>query len=167
MDIILKRRSIRKYQNKKITKTDIEEILKAAMYAPSAGNEQPWEFIVIDDRAILDIIPTVHPYAQMLKEAPLAILVCFDLNKDHYYGYYLQQDCAAATQNLLLAATVKGIGSVWLGVYPDEKRVEDIRKLFNLPENIKPFSLISLGFPNETKTMPERFDINKIHYNNW
>ena len=116
---ILQRRSIRKYIDKPVPKEYVDELLKAAMYAPSARNSRPWAFIISDERPILDGLSELHPYAKMLKEATLAILVCGDLSIDKEIGY-LAVNCAAATQNILLSACANGLGSVWLGVYPRE-----------------------------------------------
>jgi len=127
LEAIKTRRSIRKFTDKKVSKEDINTLkvskedintlLEAAMQAPSAGNQQPWEFIVIDDRKILDVIPDFHPYSKMLKESPIAILVCGKIDATKYCGYWVQ-DCSAATQNILLAAHGVGLGAVWLGIYP-------------------------------------------------
>ncbi len=163
---LLTRRSIRKYEGWKIPKELVNEILKAAMYAPSAKNQQPWCFLAVDERKILDRIPAFHPYANMLKQASLALLVCCDKNLIKSEGYWIQ-DCSAATENILIASHDQGIGSVWLGVYPREDRVKGMRNLFKLPENIIPFSLISLGYPDEIKQQPERFDEKRIHWNKW
>lgn len=165
-DIILTRRSIRHFTDQKISEKQIETILKAAMYAPSARNEQPWHFIVVEQKDTLAKIAIVHPYAKMLNEAALAILVCADEKLEKSAGYW-STDCAAATQNILLSAHALGLGSVWLGVYPREERMNDIRKLFALPQNIHPFSLVALGYPNETKEYPQRFNTDRIHFNKW
>ena len=165
MEIILTRRSIRKYTEQPVSDEVLKELLEAAMCAPSAGNRQPWCFVVINDRKILDDIPNYHPYAQMLKEAPAAILVCCD--SDLQMGDYGVQDCSAATQNILLAAHAKGLGAVWLGVYPTEARVTDIKRLLNLPENIIPISLISVGYPAEQKSPPDHYRADRVHYNHW
>ncbi|MCK4345172.1 MAG: nitroreductase family protein [Bacteroidales bacterium] len=166
IEAILTRRSIRKYSWEKITDNQIEIILKAAMYAPSAMNQQPWHFIVIDDREKLNLIMEVHPYSKMLKEAGLAILVCGDERLQLSKGYWVV-DCGAATQNLLLAAHGIGLGAVWLGVHPREERKSGIRKIFHLPDHIQPFSLISIGYPAEEKPVPERFKPERIHKNTW
>ncbi|GAI33467.1 unnamed protein product, partial [marine sediment metagenome] len=121
MEAILARRSIRKYTKQPVSDEVLKELLEAAMCAPSAGNRQPRCFVVINGRKILDEIPKYHPYAEMLKEAPMAILVCCD--RDLQMGDYGVQDCSAATQNILLAAHAKGLGAVWLGTYPEEQRV--------------------------------------------
>ncbi|MDA3954963.1 MAG: nitroreductase family protein [Bacteroidales bacterium] len=163
---ILTRRSIRKYTDKQISEEQIETLLKAGMYAPSASNQQPWHFIVIKDREILNKIAEVHPYAKMLTQAPLAILVCGDQNLELSKDYWVV-DCSAATQNILLAAHDLGLGAVWLGVHPRIERKADIRKIFELPNHIQPMSLISIGYPDEEKEMPERFKPERIHYNEW
>jgi len=166
MKSILTRRSIRKYTDQPVSDDLIKQILEAAMAAPSAGNEQPWQFIVINDRKILDEIPAIHPYAAMIKEAPMAILVCGDLSKEKYPGYW-PVDCAAATENLLIAVNALGLGAVWCGVYPREERMAGMKKLFAIPDGIMPFALIPLGHPAEQKPPADRFDPSRIHHNNW
>lgn len=166
MSAVFERRSIRKYTDQNITKEQVEQLLKAAFAAPSAGNRQSWQFIIVDDKDILDSITKVHPHSQMLKEAALAILVCGDTSVELYPGYFAQ-DCSAATENILIAATDMGLGSVWLGVYPRTDRVQDITEIFKLPEGIVPFSIISLGYPAEKKEPSNRYDENKIHFNKW
>lgn len=169
MDIIegiFSRRSIRKYTDKEITDAQVEMIIKTGMYAPSASNQQPWHFIVIKDRKILNKIAEVHPYAKMLTQAQLAISVCGDENLELSKGYWVV-DCSAATQNMLLAVHDLGLGAVWLGIHPREERKNEIRKIFSLPDNIQPLSLISIGYPAEEKDIPERFKPERIHYNAW
>ena len=166
INAILKRRSIRRYSGKPVNKSDVELLLKAGMYAPSARNEQPWHFIIIDDRSLLIRIREIHPYAGMLADAELAILVCGDEDLELSKGYW-SVDCAAATQNILLAAHSVGLGAVWLGVYPRSERQKDIRELFDLPGHVHPFSLISIGYPGEEKPIPERFKEERIHRNQW
>ncbi len=166
MEAILSRRSIRRYTKEDVSDEILKELLEAAMSAPSAGNEQPWHFVVIRDRKILNEIPNIHPYSGMLREAPLAILICGDESLQKYKGYWVQ-DCSAATENLLIAINAKGLGGVWLGVYPVEDRVTGIRKLLNMPDNIIPFSLISIGYPAEQKPPANRYDSSRIHYDRW
>ena len=161
---ILSRRSIRKFTDVRVSDKDIEDILKAAMAAPSAGNSQCWEFFVINKREILDEIPKIHPYAQMTLEAPVAILVCADITREKYKGRWML-DCSAASQNILLAAHTKGLGAVWVGIYPEEIRMNGMIELLNLPDNIKPVSLIPIGYPAEAKSPSNRFDKSKIHFN--
>ncbi len=165
MEAIFTRRSIRKYTKQPVSDEVLKELLEAGMYAPSASNRQPWCFVVINDRKIMNEVPKYHPYAQMLKEAPVAILVCCD--SDLQLGECGVQDCSAATQNILLAAHAKGLGAVWLGVYPAEPLVMATKKLLNLPEHIIPVSLISIGYPAEQKPQPYRYRADKVHYNQW
>ena len=166
MEAILSRRSIRRYEENKIPEELIQKMLEAAMSAPSASNEQPWHFIIIDDRRIIDEIPGYHPYAAMLREASLVIAVCGDLVLQKHEGYWVQ-DCSAATQNILLAAHALGLGAVWLGVHPREERVESTRKLLSLPENVLPLCLIAVGYPAEQKPPSNRYDASRLHRNGW
>jgi len=163
---ILTRRSIRKYRDKEITKEQIHELVKAGMYAPSARNQQPWHFVIIDERELLNKISDIHPYAKMLREAKWAIIVCGDEQLELSKGYWVV-DCSAATQNILLAAHGSGLGAVWLGLHPREERKNGIKDLLQLPGNIQPLSLISIGYPNEEKKQPERFKMERIHHNQW
>lgn len=163
-DVIFKRRSIRKYTQEPVSPEDIEYILRAAMAAPSARNLQPWHFIVIEDRELLNKIPDIQPYTKMLYEAPLAIVVCGDKKVSENYWV---QDCSAATQNILLAATSRGLGSVWCGIYPRETRYQALMELLDLPEHIIPLNVIAIGHPAEEKPPANRYDKSKVHYNKW
>jgi len=166
MNAIFTRRSIRKYENKAVPEDMIEQILRAGMAAPSAGNEQPWHFIVIDNRDILIEITKFHPYSQMLKEASHAIVVCADTSLLKFEGYWVQ-DCSAAMQNMLMMAQDMGLGAVWLGIYPQEERVKALKELLSLPEHVIPFSIMSLGYPAEKKEPQDRFNPARIHKNKW
>lgn len=166
MDAIFHRRSIRKFKDKKISKDIIEEILKAAMYAPSAMNQQAWQFIIIDDTKLLLEIPNIHPYADMCKTAAAAILVCADTSKEKAKDMWVM-DCSAAIQNLMLAAFDKGIGSVWVGVYFRKDHVDAFTKFLKLPKHIIPISLIPIGYPDEDVKKVERFKNDRIHYNSF
>ena len=141
-------------------------LLEAAMYAPSAYNEQPWHFIVIDDHKILEKISWFHQWIAMAKEAPLGILVCCDLKKDLAGGFWAQ-DCAAATQNILLAAHDAGFWSVWTGVYPQKEIMDQFISLFDLPEHIIPFSFVPIWYPADAGKAGNRFKQDKIHINQW
>ncbi len=165
-DGLITRRSIRSFKPDPIEREQVEELVRAGMYAPSAVNCQPWHFIVIDERQLMDQVMEIHPYAGMLREAQYAVMVCGDEKLEHAPGYWVV-DCGAATQNILLAAHSKGIGAVWLGLHPREERKQGMSKLFGLPGHIKPFAMIALGYPNEEKPVPERFKRERIHYNRW
>lgn len=168
MKAILERRSIRKYTDEPVSDDDLSNLLKAAMAAPSAGNQQSWEFVVIRDRDILNTAVGIHPSGgyKMLGHAPLAIVVCGNPDKELYEGYWVQ-DCAAATENILIAAQSLGLGAVWLGVYPREDRVAKLKKLLGLPDRIIPLSIVSVGHPAEKKGPSNRFDEGNIHLDKW
>jgi nitroreductase len=166
LDFIMDRRSIRRFTDQKIEDQLITALLKAAMYAPSAVNRQPWHFVVIDRREVMERIMKVHPYASMLRTASHAVVVCGDEKLQHDDGYWVV-DCGAATQNLLLAAYSLGLGSCWVGLHPRERRKASISQLLELPGHVQPFALVALGYPMEHKTRPERFHPDKVKYNRW
>lgn len=163
LEAIMSRRSIRRYTGQPVPEALIQQLLAAAMAAPSSSNRQPWHFVVITDRQLLDAIPGFHPYAAMLPEAQAAILTCGDTERSSVWTI----DCSAATENLLLAAHALGLGAVWLGIYPNADRVQGIRALVELPETIMPLSLVALGYPAEHKPPAERYDPARVHYNHW
>ncbi len=168
MKAILARRSIRKYLDKQIPRESIELILEAGMAAPSAGNGQPWQFLVINDKKLLKRISEIQGHSQMLNEASHAIIVCGDMNRKNKFVEDLWiQDCSAATENMLIMVQDLGLGAVWLGTYPMEEVVNGMKDLFNLPEHIIPFSIVSLGYPAEEKAASNRFDEARIHWNQW
>lgn len=166
MNAILDRKSIRKYTSQKVSDEIVEDLLRAAMQAPSAGNEQPWEFIVLRDKEIMKKITEIHPYSKMLLDADVAIVVCGDERKEVFKGYWVQ-DCSAATENILIEAQSKGLGAVWLGVYPIEDRVNQMKDILNLPESVNPLSIIPIGYPDEQREAVSRFDQARIHHNRW
>ena len=166
LEAILSRRSIRRYTDQKISDELIKKMLQAAMSAPSAHNYQPWHFILIDDRKLLDQVPQFHPYAKMLKQAPLAIAVCGDLTLEKNIDYIIE-DCSAASQNILLAAHALGLGAVWLGIHPRKERVDGLKKLLKTEEHILPVSLISIGYPAEQKSAEDRYNPDKVCLNVW
>ncbi len=166
LEAILSRRSIRKYTSEQVTDQEIDIILQAAMAAPSSGNARPWHFIVIRKHETLEEIARCHPYAGMLPQAQAAILVCADEKLENHPGRW-PQDCAAATENILLAAHGQGIGAVWIGLHPEIERIPVIKKLFALPSTVHPLSLVALGRPNEKKLPPHRFKPERIHKEHW
>jgi len=166
LETIFNRRSIRHYTPEKIEPGTIDTVIRAGMYAPSAVNKQPWHFIVLHKRETLEKIMDFHPYATMLKQASTAILVCWDITLQHDEGYG-PIDCAAATENMLLAACSMGLGAVWVGIYPRQPRMDAMHDLFNLPDHIRAFSLLSLGYPAENKAIPQRYNPERIHHEQW
>ena len=166
LEAIYTRRSVRSYTNKPISENDIHDLLRAGMHAPSARNEQPWHFIVIDDAEKLHAIPEFHPHAKMLLDAPVAILVCSDRKLETKRASWLQ-DCSAATENILLAAHAKGLGGVWIGIFPDSERVSGIKDLMSLPDDVRPVALIALGHPEVFPEPVDRYNPERIHRNQW
>jgi nitroreductase len=166
LEAILSRRSVRRYTSEPVSDDSIKELLRAAMSAPSAGNEQPWHFVTIRDKKTMREIQKFHPFARMLDEAPVAILVCGDRNCEKYKGFWVQ-DCSAATENILIAAQSIGLGAVWLGLYPIDERVEGMRRLLGIPENVTPLSLVAIGHPAEKRPPSNRYDESRVHRERW
>jgi nitroreductase len=165
-DPILTRRSIRSYTGEPVSAADLEALLRAAMAAPSAGNQQPWHFVVVRDKAAMTEITTVHPYARMLPDADLAIVVCGDTRLEKWPDFW-DQDCAAATENVLIEAERLGLGSVWLGVHPLQERIDGVRRILGLPVEVVPFAIVPLGHPAQRKEPADRFDPARIHEERW
>lgn len=160
------RRSIRQFLPTKVEREKIEELLRLAMCAPSAGNQQPWHFIVVDDEKIKNEIADMHPYAKMLFDAPACIIVLGDTSLEKYKGYWVQ-DCSAAIMNIITAAPALNLQTVWCGIYPTEERVKDFKDYFNLPNNIIPLGLVVLGYSPQTGFYVDRFKPERIHYNSF
>lgn len=165
-DVISTRRSVRSYAKQDVSEAMIDKIIRAAMMAPSAGNQQPWHFIVIRDREKMEQVPKFHPYASMLKNAPVAIVVCGDPNHKKWPDFW-PQDCSAALQNMLLAARDLGLGTVWAGVYPLQDRMEGLRKLFGIPADIYPFAIVPVGWPDTEIKAMDRYNGSLIHSEVW
>ncbi|MCL2127252.1 MAG: nitroreductase family protein [Treponema sp.] len=158
------RRSVRKFDpGTPVTKEQLGRLLEAAMLAPSACNSRPWEFIAVTKREILDEIARIHPYAKMCKTAAAAIIVVAVPQTGRPSDYF-PQDCAAATQNILLEAVSMGLGTCWCGVYPKEERVADIAALFGIREPKIPFNVIAIGAPAETPDRKGFFDEARVTY---
>jgi nitroreductase len=166
LQALLTRRSVRHFTSEPVTEDQIEVLLKAAMHAPSACNQQPWHFIVITSREQLNAIAALHPYAKMLTQAPLAVIVCGDLTLETCAGNWVI-DCSAAMENLLLAAHDQGLGGVWVGIHPVEKRVKEISALLGLPSFAVPLCLAAVGHAAEPLPTADRFRPERIHRNRW
>lgn len=167
LDNIATRTSIRDYEARPVEKEKIEKMLRAAMAAPTAMNKQPWHFVVVDQRNVLDALAGANPYAKMLKKAPLAIVVCSNTDKMIEGGGrdFWIQDASAATENLLLAAHAMGLGAVWTGAYPSEERCISISKVLSLPDNLIPLNMIVVGYPAEQPQPKQKFKEENISYN--
>lgn len=167
LDNIATRTSIRDYEARPVEKEKIEKMLRAAMAAPTAMNKQPWHFVVVDQRNVLDALAGANPYAKMLKKAPLAIVVCGNTDKMIEGGGrdFWIQDASAATENLLLAAHAMGLGAVWTGAYPSEERCISISKVLSLSDNLIPLNMIVVGYPAEQPQPKQKFKEENILYN--
>ena len=169
LETIFNRTSIRSYSDQKVEKDQIMTLLKAGMSAPSAVNKQPWEFIVIDDKDLMGKIGDEFKNAGMVKKASCAIIVCGDLKLalEGVAQEFWVQDCSAATQNILLAAHSMGLGAVWCGVYPNPERVEALKNLLSLPDDIVPLNIIPIGVREKEQEPKDKWKEDKIHWNKW
>lgn len=166
MDAIFSRRSVRKFLPNMVEDEKIEKLLRAAMAAPSAGNQQPWEFYVVRDKRTITDLSHSSPYAGAVGNAPLAIVVCKREAKMRFPDF-VNIDCSAATENILLEAVHLGLGAVWLGVSPYKAREIRVRRSLGVPENLTPFAIVALGYPfNQTEApkVENRFDADRVHY---
>jgi nitroreductase len=161
---ILRRRSIRKYTSEPVSDGDIRALLDAGMAGPSASNKKPWHFIVVTERETLNALAGIGTYWKMLMEAPLAIIV---LGDPEISDRYWVQDCSAAAENVLLAATMLGLGGVWLGCHPNPDRVGPVRELLAIPEGIEPLAVLSLGHPDEEKEPRTQYEETRVHREGW
>ena len=166
LEAIRTRRSIRKYEDRAVSPELVQQLLAAAMQAPSARNQQPWQFIVIDDRRLLGQIGQMNPNAQMAQHAPLGILICGDLHEEKSEGYWVV-DCAAAAQNMLLAAHALGLGAVWTGVYPRQERMAGLSRLLQVPEHVIPHTLVVVGHPAKQVPAANRYLPDRVRQNHW
>ncbi len=162
------RRSVRRYTDAPIAEATVRDLLDAAMAAPSACARDPWHFIVVRDREMLGRMADALPNGQMLRTAPLGLLVCGDSQVAHDGQLsYLLQDCSATIENLLLAASMLGLGACWLGVHPRTDRIEAMRGLFSLPAHIIPVSAIAIGVPADVPPPRTRFRDDVVHHDAW
>ncbi|MCX6927395.1 MAG: nitroreductase family protein [Verrucomicrobia bacterium] len=162
------RRSIRVYAPGAVSEAVVQQLLEAAMAAPSAVAKDPWRFVVIRNRQTLLDIASALPNGQMLASAALGIAVCGDLQVAHDQQLsYLLQDCSAAIENLLLCAHILGLGACWLGVHPREQRVKVLKDMLSLPPSVIPVACIAIGQPGETKEPRTRFNPDYVHFEKW
>ncbi len=164
IDTIYSRRSIRRYTEEPVSEEQIKTLLEAAMAAPSASNRKPWHFVVVTERETLDRLAEAHKYAKMLHGAPVCISVCGDQSVSERFWV---QDCSAATENLLLAATALGLGAVWCGVYPSHERVEAMSKILGIEAPVVPLNIIAIGHPAEEKEPRTQYDEGRVHREKW
>ena len=162
MNSIFKRVSIRKYQDKPVEQEKIERMLRAAMAAPSACNQQPWEFYVATDKEVIGKLADSSPFAGCAKNAPVVFVPCY--RKECQVPEFAQIDMSAAVENLLLEAEELGLGAVWMGVAPREERMKAVGEILSIPENLAVFAMISCGYPAEEKAQQDRYEECRVHY---
>jgi len=166
MNAIFNRRSIRKYTDRPVSREDLHDLLHAGMSAPTANNTRPWQFVLVTDRTILASL-VMDKYTQAVKDAQAAIVVCGDINKDMMKGALNIIDCTAAVENILIEAADKGLGSVYYAAYPMEDRAAHVRKILSLPENIIPYAVLPIGWPEKPLEAADRYDTAMVHENRW
>lgn len=168
LDNIMTRTSIRKFTSQPIAKDTLDMIVKAGMAAPTAMNKQPWAFVVVTEKEVLDSLSAVHPYSN-LKTATAAIIVCGDMEKaaTEFAREYWIQDCSAATENILLAAHALGIGAVWCGVYPNPTVMPEVKRVLSLPSWVIPLNIITMGYPEGTPQPKDKWNPENVHYQKW
>lgn len=167
--VIHERTSIRQFTDRKLTKEQLETLVKAGMAAPSAVNAQPWHFIVVDDPTLLKAIGESIKTSKPVLSAPAAILVCGDMQKakEGWLQQYWIQDCAAASENILLAATSMKLGAVWTSIYPAEDKIKAVAEILDLPDYIIPLNVIPVGYPKATKEPMDKWKHENVSWNNW
>lgn len=162
MNSIFHRVSIRKYEEKPVEQEKITQMLKAAMAAPSACNQQPWEFYVVTDKNVIERLSEASPYAKCAKDAPLVFVPCY--RTEGIAPDYFEIDLSAAVENLLLEADYLGLGAVWMGIAPDEGRMNAVKKVLDIPEHLRAFALVPCGYPAEARAQQDRYEESRVHY---
>jgi nitroreductase len=168
IDDLFARRSIRQYTDEPVSDEDIQALLEAAMAAPSAGNRKPWHFVVVRDAALREQIAASHPHAKMVSQAPVCIVPCGQpsLSFADRSDFWIQ-DLSAATENILLAATALGLGSVWCGVHPVQERVAEAREILGIPDDVIALCYIAIGHGAEDKEPRTQYDEERVHWDRW
>jgi nitroreductase len=166
MKEIFERTSVRNFTEQTVEREKVTRLMQAAMQAPSAGNQQPWEFVVVDDRATLDALSEASPYAGPLKRAPLGIIV-LERTSDLRFPEDIPSDLSAATENILLEAVHLGLGACWLGTAPITERMEHAAAVLDLPGEVRPYAMIALGYPQSPKPATQRYDESRVHFNRY
>ena len=166
ISIIFKRHSVRKFRDEKVPDELIIQLLKAGMQAPSAGNFQPWEFIVVDKKEDKLAISKMHQFAKPAAGASHLIITLGNSNNSKF-PQMIEQDLGACNENILLQATHERLGAVWLGFHPIEDRVLKLKEYLNIPDWCIPFSVICVGYPQKESNVKLRFDESKIHFDKY
>ncbi|GEQ15853.1 nitroreductase family protein [Clostridium butyricum] len=163
MKELFERVSVRKFQDVQVENEKCEQILRAAMAAPSAGNQRPWEFIVVKNKETLEKLSKTSPYTSCLEKAPMAIVVLGN-DENLKFPEYWQIDLSAAVENMLLEAVHLGLGGVWLGIAPIKERMDKVAEIFQMPDNLHPFAIIPFGYAESKTPLNDRFELSRVHY---
>lgn len=163
-EVLLKRRSIRKFTDEPVSDEMINELLHAAMSGPSACNKRPWEFYVVTNKEKMEELKSASRFTKIT--ATLAIIVCGNLSHalPLKMAEYWIQDCSAATENILLRATDLGLGTVWCGIHPQKKAEERVQKILEIPNKQIPLNIIFIGHPAEEPEARDQYDEKRVHY---
>lgn len=164
MNAIFNRKSVRQFLDKPVEAEKLEKLLRAAMQAPSAKNQQPWEFVVVEDKDLRAQLATVTPYTAPAGRAPVVIAVCGNLERITTPKFW-EVDCAAAIENILLEAVELDLGGVWMGIFGESAHT--LADLLHLPDNVVPMSMVAIGYPENDLPAVDRFDQAKIHHERW
>ena len=169
IELMHARTSVRKFTDSPVSRKTLETVIRAGMAAPTAGNKQPWDFIGIDDKKILEALAAPLPYASFTKNAPAAIVVCGNIERafEGDEEPFWIQDAAAACQNILLACEALGLGAVWTGIHPMKDRVVAVSKILNLPSHVIPLALIPLGKPHTKLAPKDKWNPDFLHWQTW
>lgn len=169
LECIMTRTSVRSYTDTPVDTATITKILRAAMAAPTAANQQPWQFVVVTDQALKDSITAAFEYTKMVEHCSFAVVVCGDMANlfqgDIPEGGFWVEDCSAASENMLLAAHSLGVGGVWCGIYPLKDREARLRAILNIPDTLTPLNVMAFGYPAAPATPKDKWTPSKIHYN--
>ena len=162
MDTIFHRVSIRKFEDRPVEDEKIEQLFRAAMAAPSAQNQQPWEFYAVRSRPVIEALSRCSPYAGFAASAPLVVVCC--MRKETRCPRFREIDLSASTQNLLLEADALGLGATWIGVAPLEERMADVARVLSMPQHLEPFAMVACGYPAESRAQQQRYDAARVHF---
>ena len=166
LDAIHTRRSVRQFTSEEVSEVQVERLLRAAMAAPSAANEQSWRFVVVRDPEIRAKLAEATPYAAPIGRAPVGIVVLADTSVEKFSGNW-PLDCGAAVENLLLAAHASGLGAVWLGVHPDAEREAAVGTIVAAPKTFRVFCMIAVGTPEADGPIVDRYHAGHVHDETW
>ncbi len=162
MNMIFTRTSIRQFEERPVEQEKIDQLLKAAFAAPSAVNQQPWEFYIVTNKDKLQALAKASPYASPVAKAPAAFVICY--RQELPMPEYADIDCAIATENVWLELEELGLGGVMLGIAPHKERMEFVGNILELPKNLSAFTVLPFGYPKNKQPQKDRFDAERVHY---